>query len=99
MYGLTISQLTSLRNVFRLFPQVEDAVLYGSRARGDYKPYSDLDITLYGKNISLTQLAQMEAMIDDLLLPYNCDLSAFHSLKNTDLIHSIEREGKSLLNN
>ena len=38
--------IRKIRAVLAEFPQVEKAVLYGSRAKGDYKNSSDIDLTL-----------------------------------------------------
>ena len=47
-YGLSAQTLQKICDVFANYPQVEEAVLYGSRARGDYKNGSDIDLTLRG---------------------------------------------------
>jgi predicted nucleotidyltransferase len=78
-------------------PHVERAVIYGSRAKGNYKPGSDIDITLYaaqGLNIDYRELADLLDEIDDLLLPYSVDLSVFTQINNPELCEYIERVGK-----
>ena len=52
------------------FPEVDKAVLYGSRAKGNFKQGSDIDLTLYGNGLSLTILHKIENELDDLLMPY-----------------------------
>lgn len=49
-YGLTQEIIEKIRSVYSRFPQIEKAVLYGSRAKGNYKTGSDIDLTLYGTN-------------------------------------------------
>ena len=50
-------------------------MIYGSRAKGNYKNGSDIDLTLYGgKDLTLNILSKMLREIDDLLLPYTIDL-------------------------
>ena len=68
------------------------AVLYGSRAKGNYNPFSDVDITLMG-DITHNRLNRLSMDIDDLLLPYQFDISIFHTLANPDLIDHIQRVG------
>jgi len=96
MYGLNDQIIQQLRYISHSYKEVEDAILYGSRVRNNYKPYSDIDITLKG-NLSLTQMSKIESQIDDLLLPYFCDLSNYNQLTNKDLIERIDAEGKSLM--
>ena len=94
-FGLKDKEISDLRGVLASIPEVEEAIIYGSRARGTNKVSSDIDLTLKG-SLSYLQLALLDAKIDDLYLPYFVDLSLFSMLKNADLIESIEREGKVL---
>ena len=68
-------------------------VLYGSRAKGNYKPFSDVDITLVGDELTHEDLNRVILAIDDLLLPYQFDISLFYILKNAELIDHINRRG------
>ncbi len=92
-YGLTDIELQKLTEVFAANSHVERAVLYGSRAKGTFKPFSDVDIALVGDCLTRSDLNSTLLAIDDLLLPYKCDISLFHSLKNDDLIDHINRMG------
>lgn len=98
-FGLKDNEIYALREVLASVPEVEEAIIYGSRARGTNKLASDIDITLKGSNLTYLQLALLDAKIDDLYLPYFVDLSLFSMLKNKDLVESIEREGKVLFRN
>lgn len=98
-FGLKDVEISALCNVLASVPEVEEAIIYGSRARGKNRISSDIDITLKGSNLTYLQLALLDAKIDDLYLPYFVDLSLFSMLRNTDLIESIEREGKVLYRN
>ena len=98
-FGLKNQEIKALRDVLASVPEVEEAIIYGSRARGTNRVASDIDITLRGSNLTYLQLALIDAKIDDLYLPYFVDLSLFSMLRNTDLIESIEREGKVLYRN
>lgn len=93
MYGLKDTEVELLRTVFKKCDKIEKVVLYGSRAKGNYKPFSDVDITLLGDNLSHSDLNKIALEIDDLLLPYQFDISLFKSLKNKDLIDHILRIG------
>ena len=66
-FGLKENIIEKVNEIFSSFPQVEEAVIYGSRAKGNYKPNSDIDITLKGNDLSLTELNKISLMIDDLL--------------------------------
>ena len=95
-FGLKDMEINALREVLSSVPEVDEAIIYGSRARGTNKVASDIDITLKGSDLTYLQLALLDAKIDDLYLPYFVDLSLFSMLQNKDLVESIEREGKVL---
>ncbi|MEK6730263.1 MAG: nucleotidyltransferase domain-containing protein, partial [Planctomycetota bacterium] len=93
-FGLKETTIQKICGVFADYPQVEKAVIYGSRAKGNYKNGSDIDLTLYGgKDLTLNILSKMLREIDDLLLPYTIDLSIFHNLSDPDFIEHIQRVG------
>lgn len=95
-YGLTNNDIAGIRSVFGKFPQIDQAILYGSRAKGNYKIGSDIDIVLKGKGIDLSLLANINSQLDDLLIPYKVDLFLFDKIKNMDLIDHINRVGQRI---
>ena len=93
-YGLNETTVTKIRAVLARFPEVEKAILYGSRAKGKFKTGSDIDLTLCGKNLTPELRATIASELDDLLLPYTIDLSLCSELKHPDLLEHIRRVGK-----
>ena len=94
MYGLKDFHIKKIQAVFANYKCIEKAMLYGSRAKGNYQNGSDIDITLVGENLDLSTLFKIENEIDDLLLPYKTDISIFHQIENPDLVDHINRVGK-----
>jgi len=92
-YGLTETTVEKIRAVFARFREVEKAVLYGSRAKGNFKPGSDIDLTLYGEALTSDLRSAIASALDDLLLPYTVDLSIFDELDHAKLREHIERVG------
>jgi len=92
-FGLKPDTIKAIQAIFEKHSKVEKAILYGSRAKGNYRPNSDIDLTLVGKKLTLTELFKIELEIDDLLLPYKIDLSILHKIENPDLINHIKRIG------
>ncbi|MGE4518376.1 MAG: nucleotidyltransferase domain-containing protein [Desulfobacteraceae bacterium] len=93
-YGLKQTTIESIKNVFRRYSQVEQVIIYGSRAKGNYKNGSDIDLTLKGDDLSLTLMNKINIELDDLLLPYTFDLSIYSHIKNCNLRDHINRVGK-----
>ncbi len=92
-FGLKPDTISRINGVLAAYPEIEQAVLYGSRAKGNYRTGSDIDLCLKGDALTLTQLLKIENELDDLLLPYKIDLSLHHALDNPELIDHIRRVG------
>lgn len=93
-FGLKDSVVEKMQSVLAHYPQVESAILYGSRAVGNYKNGSDIDLTLCG-NAGLTMKVLYRIMdeLDDLLLPYTIDLSILEQISDSGLRDHIQRVG------
>lgn len=94
LYGLKEATINKIIAVFKIHIEVEQAILYGSRAKGNYSNGSDIDLTLLGEDLSYSLLNRIETEIDDLLLPYSVDLSLYAQIDNQDLVTHIQRVGK-----
>ena len=93
-FGLKESVIQQICAVFAKYPQVAKGVLYGSRAKGNYKTGSDIDLTLLGgEELTLRVLYKIMNELDDLLLPYMFDLSIFHDISDPDVVEHIQRVG------
>jgi predicted nucleotidyltransferase len=94
-YGLKDEVVAEINSILSRFPQVDQAILFGSRAMGNYKNGSDIDLTLLGHDLSLNILSQISNILDDSYLPYTFDLSLYEQIENCDLINHIGRVGIS----
>ncbi|MBW2592195.1 MAG: nucleotidyltransferase domain-containing protein [Deltaproteobacteria bacterium] len=95
-FGLKESVLDQITAVFAASGLVDAAILYGSRAKNCHRPGSDIDITLKGEALTLKELNRIALALDDLLLPYTFDLSAYRHIANPELLAHIQRVGKVL---
>jgi uncharacterized protein len=93
--GLPVAVIDAICRVFKRYPTLAQAVLYGSRAKGTFRPGSDIDLTLKGE-LSDQELLNLYGELDDLLLPYKFDLSLYRQLDNPALLEHIERVGRVL---
>ena len=92
-YGLKEQTIDAIRLVFQKFPQIESAILYGSRAKGNYRYNSDIDLTLKGDELTVDELFKIENDLDDLLLPYKIDLTIYQRISNQALLDQIDLNG------
>ncbi len=93
MFGLKQKHINLINQCFAQYPEIHHVILYGSRAKGNYRPGSDIDLAIKG-DLDYSSLLKLENELDDLLLPYKIDLSLYHKISNPDLIDHINRVGK-----
>lgn len=84
----------NIQKVFKKFTEIEKVWLYGSRAKGNARPYSDIDVALEGEDLSLELINKLSFDLDDLFLPYLFDISILRKIENEDLLAHIQRVGK-----
>ncbi len=94
-FGLKEKTIDAVNGVFSGVPEIEEVLVYGSRAKGNYKSGSDIDLVLKGNALTDELVHRMEWEIDDLLLPYLFDISIYTQINSADLIDHIDRVGKT----
>lgn len=92
-FGLKEPAIQKICNVLSRYPLVQKATLYGSRAKGNYKNGSDIDLTLHGRGLSLDLVYNILNDFEDLLLPYTIDMSIFDDIRDPDVVDHIRRVG------
>ena len=96
MYGLDDDEMKMMHDIFAQTVNIDKVILYGSRAKGTYKPFSDVDITLVGDQLTEEDLTDVMFRLEESSLPYFCDVSLFKNLSSPDLISHIQRMGKTI---
>lgn len=91
-FGFKDGDMETIVAVLKKHPQIEQAVIFGSRAKGDYKPGSDVDMALKGNVHDITSEISY-TLNEDSLLPYKFDVLDYNSISNKDLIDHINRVG------
>ncbi|MCI8760807.1 MAG: nucleotidyltransferase domain-containing protein [Clostridia bacterium] len=93
-FGLDEKIISDIIEILKKYEEVESAKIYGSRARGDYRKSSDIDIALFGDNLTFSIHTNIFYEIDNLYLPYKIDLINFNSISLANKIReNIIREG------
>ena len=87
------SSLEKINSIFRQHPQIDKVLLYGSRAIGNYRKGSDIDLCIESNSLDSTDLFSIETQLDDLLLPWKIDLSLKNSIDNVALLEHINKMG------
>jgi predicted nucleotidyltransferase len=92
-YGIPESDLNALLSELKKNTEINEIILFGSRAKGIFSNGSDIDIALKGGNLKLNDILEAMSGIDKLLLPYKLDLVIYTRIKEPALIEHINRVG------
>lgn len=95
-FGLSARALKLLRDLFATQPEIHRVIVYGSRAKGNFRPGSDIDITLDAPDLSFHAYQRLCTAVDDLNLPWDIDLSLISHIDNPKLLEHIALVGKPL---
>ena len=98
-YGLERDTVERMHKVFAAHSAVKTVVLYGSRAVGNYRKGSDIDLTFFGQELQYDELRKIDLELDDLDLPYMIDASLYRMLDNEALKENIQRAGVAFYEN
>ena len=92
-YGLTDETLAEIHRVLSQQPEVERAILYGSRAKGTQRAGSDIDLALVGADLDDRIVGRIADDFEDGWLPYRFDLCLLNRIHHTALLDHIRRVG------
>jgi len=96
-FGLTDSDLKYISDAISEFPEIEKAAIFGSRAKGNFKPGSDIDIAIYGENVNFDTVSKLHSMLEEESpMPYFFDIVDYTHSENEDIKNHIEIVGKTI---
>ncbi|MBO7463573.1 MAG: nucleotidyltransferase domain-containing protein [Bacteroidales bacterium] len=93
-FGLSDKVIDEINGVFSRHSEVEKVLIFGSRAKGNYRPGSDIDLAVIGSNIDFRLILKISCEIDDLELLYGVDLLDYQAKKGTPIGEHIDRVGQ-----
>jgi len=94
-FGIYNASYNNLISSFSKFETIEKVLIFGSRAMGNFKKGSDIDIAIIGKKITQIQVTRLSAFLnEELPIPYFIDVIHFESIKNQELKNHILEKGK-----
>ena len=94
--GLDRKDIELLLGIFAEYEQIREVILFGSRAMGTFKPGSDIDIALKGRDLGAIITALSGRLENDTPLPYKFDLIDYSSIAEPKLKEHIDRYGRAL---
>ncbi|PSR19920.1 MAG: hypothetical protein C7B45_17540, partial [Sulfobacillus acidophilus] len=84
--------------ILKQHPAVEQAIIYGSRAKGTHRRGSDIDLTLVGQHLSYDDLLQIRKEFHESLIPYIVDVSIYDDIEDVAVRDHIKQRGQVLYN-
>ena len=94
MFGLTEKDISMVLEAVRNFPEVEEAIIFGSRALGNYKKGSDVDVAIRGASITQETVLGLSDLLNEVYpLPYFFDIVHYDAISNSNLIKHINDHG------
>ncbi|MFT9495327.1 nucleotidyltransferase domain-containing protein [Anaerosolibacter sp.] len=94
-FGLKEDDLAYIIGKVKEFIEIEKAVIFGSRAKGNYRPGSDVDLAIYGDQITFDTISSLHARLEmQGPLPYFFDIVDYTHLDHKELKDHIDRVGK-----
>jgi predicted nucleotidyltransferase len=95
-FGLDERALALLRSVFSRYAAISEVKIFGSRAKGNFRPESDVDLALCGDEVDERLAGRIAGELDELPLPYRFDVQADQQLSYRPLREHIDRVGRVL---
>jgi type I restriction enzyme, S subunit len=92
--GLTPRDEETIKHILKKHPAITRVYIFGSRAKGNYKKGSDVDLAVLDENISPEDILRIKSEFDESDLPYNVDVIHYPSIKLKELQEHIQRVGK-----
>lgn len=92
-FGLSKKTIEIIKKLLSNYPQIKEVKIFGSRAKGNYKPSSDIDLALFG-NIDDKLLRHITSELDELPTPYQFDVLNYNDIDNENLKNNIDKFGK-----
>lgn len=93
-FGLRQQDLDEIVRILQRFSVVEEAIIFGSRAKGNYKKGSDIDIAIKGQDIDHQIVSSLSFLLnEESATPYYFDIVHFEKVTEKELIDHINRVG------
>jgi predicted nucleotidyltransferase len=93
-FGLSQPTIDQINKVFAMHHSIEEVLIYGSRALGNYTNGSDIDLTIISQELDFTELLTIKSQLSNLLIPYKVDVSVYSQIDNEELKAHINEYGK-----
>jgi len=99
MYGLKQEDINCIQSILSKYQEVDSARIFGSRANGNFRNGSDVDIALKGEKVDFSIVLKISTELnEETMMPYRFDIVDYNSISNPDLKEHIDRVGRVIYN-
>lgn len=96
-FGIKEKSYQLLIGALKKVPEIEKAILFGSRAMGNHQTGSDIDIAIMGEKVNYDLLRHLQNLLNEHLpIPYFIDVIDYHSIQLEKLKEHIDTKGISI---
>ncbi len=96
-FGLNNEDIEEILLILKSVSEVDEAIIFGSRAKGNFRNGSDLDIAIKGKNVNFSNISYISYRLnEETLMPYKFDILDYNMISNEELKNHINRIGRIL---
>ena len=92
-FGLSERDIISINQILAKYSDVKSVYIFGSRAKGNYKPSSDIDLAILSSQLNDKTLIRLLSDFEDSSLPYFVDIVDYNTIKNQEIKQHIDRVG------
>jgi len=90
-FGLPLNTYEQIKNLLKSFDEIENVKIFGSRAKGNFKPYSDIDLVVFGEKLNEKLLLHIASELDELPTPYKFDIVDYKTISNENFKLDIDK--------
>lgn len=94
-FGFDKSVIQSLSQIFEHTQKVDEVIIFGSRAKGNFSEGSDIDLAIKGNAVQLDTVLSLMSKVENLGLLYKIDLQNYQTIADKDVLDHIQRVGKT----
>ena len=94
LQGLRDSDIVHITDAISQFDEISEVLLFGSRAKGNYKIGSDVDLAIEGDRVTPTMVLELsDCLNEEKPLPYFFDVIQYETIDELRLVEHIDRVG------
>ncbi len=94
-FGISEKSFLHIISAITRYPEVDEVVIFGSRATGSCRQGSDIDLAIKGENCNRhIAIALQSHLNEELPIPYEVDVVSYNDIKNLTLKDQIDKTGR-----